>query len=150
MSVRELCRVLRSHWHDFAHYFWPESPDQQWQAELDQLAEDLRRRYLRLVRKRCKIEQLRHRLAQQERHLVRLGDHLQTDPAHAVANQTAQALERCRRAAERTRGHLLQHEQMYERQRLAFERRKRRRVELQLAGSAVFARPQDQESQVDF
>ncbi len=78
MSLTDLWRAVRAHWHDVTQQLWPDSPEERTRAEIDRLTADLARRQRRLVRLRCRVEQARDRLArEQQRHRAeRLRDRL--------------------------------------------------------------------------
>ena len=121
MSVAAFCRAVRSQWQALAQLVWPEGPEQRTQAEVARLTEELYGRYRRLVLRRHRIEQLRDRLARQEREL---------------AGEPCGPAEHLRAALERNRARLAEHESAYARQRQAFLRRKRLRLAL-LRGQVV-------------
>ena len=102
MSVLDLCRNVRSQWVAFSRMIWPEDARQLTQATLDELTDDLARRYARLLARRRRIESARDALARLEK---------QPHP-------DSEAL-----AAHRDRLSLL--EDAYARRRQAFARRKR-------------------------
>jgi hypothetical protein len=127
MSLDDFCQAFRSRWQACTEYFWPEGPALRAQAAGARLAEDLRRRYQRLLRRRRRIAQLRARLEGQERDITRVTGRVQACVSRADganAWDAALTLDRLRRAAERTRARLRHHEGAYERQRLDFERGK--------------------------
>jgi hypothetical protein len=133
MSVEELRQAILVRWRTVTRYFWPESPRAQLEAELARLTRELQQRYLRLVRRRCRIEQLRYRLDRRERRAAALASRMQNWLAlseGANAWETALALERQQRLIESTRRRLLAQESAYGRQRLAFEHRKEQRARL--------------------
>jgi hypothetical protein len=134
MSVEDLRQAILVRWQTFTHYFWPDSPRAQLTAELGRLTRELQQRYLRLVRRRCRIEQLRGRLDRQERREALLAARMQNWLAlseGANAWETSLVLERQQRLIESTRRRLLAQESAYRRQRLAFEHRKEQRARLQ-------------------
>jgi hypothetical protein len=134
MSVEDLRQAILVRWQTFTRYFWPDGPRSQLEAELARLTHELQQRYLRLVRRRCRIEQLRYRLDRQERRAALLGARMQNWLALAEganAWETALVLERQQRLVESTRRRLLEQESAYRRQRLAFEHRKEQRARLQ-------------------
>ncbi len=134
MSVEELRQAIVLRWQTFTRYFWPDSSRAQLEAELARLTRELQQRYLRLVRRRCRIEQLRYRLDRQGRRAEALAARMQNWLAlseGANAWETALALERQQRLIEVTRRRLLAQEAAYRRQRLAFEHRKEQRARLQ-------------------
>ena len=134
MSVEDLRQVILLRWQTFTRYFWPDSPRAQLEAELARLTDELQRRYLRLVRRRCRIEQLCCRLGRQERRATLLGARMQDWLALSEGGrawETSLALERQQQLIESTRERLLEQEAAYQRQRLAFERRKEQRARLQ-------------------
>ena len=106
MSVLDLCRNVRSQWLAFNRMVWPEDSQQLTQATLDELTDDLARRYARLLARRRRIESLRDRLARQERRLSAQSDSLRESIAH-------------------NRARLASLEDAYARRRLAFSRRKK-------------------------
>jgi hypothetical protein len=127
MSIAKLCQTFRTHWEALTHYFWPECPTLRAQTERARLAEELRRRYQRMLRRRRKIERLRARLEEQERAGIRLTARVQACLGKADGHNAWDAaldLDRLRRAADRTRERLRRQELVYERQRLHFERGK--------------------------
>ena len=67
MSVLDLCRNVRSQWVAFSRMVWPEDSRQLTQATLDELTDDLARRYDRLLARRRRIESARDQLARLER-----------------------------------------------------------------------------------
>ena len=67
MSVLDLCRNVRSQWAAFSRMVWPEDSRQLTQATLDELTDDLARRYARLLARRRRIESARDQLARLER-----------------------------------------------------------------------------------
>jgi hypothetical protein len=134
MSVEDLRQAILVRWQTFTRYFWPDSPRAQLAAELARLTHELQQRYLRLVRRRCRIEQLRGRLDRQERREALLAARMQNWLAlseGANAWETALVLERQQRLIESTRRRLREQESAYRRQRLAFEHRKEQRARLQ-------------------
>jgi hypothetical protein len=62
MSVLAFCRILRSRWDHCTRILWPETPHERAQSELGHLDEELRRRHVRLLQCRQKIEKLRDNL----------------------------------------------------------------------------------------
>src|SRR5205823_2396362 len=100
MSLAAFCRELRFHWRAFAHSVWPETPRERAERERACLAAELRRRELGLLRRRCKVEQLRADLRRQEREVTRLSAGLQGSPGRAGAEawDAALALDRLRQA----------------------------------------------------
>ena len=59
MSVLNLCRNVRSQWVAFSQLVWPEESRQLTQAAIEQLDDELARRYARLLSRRRRIETLR-------------------------------------------------------------------------------------------
>jgi hypothetical protein len=110
MTMAAFCRIVQTRWENLSSLLWPPSADQLTHAEVSRLTDELEGRYSRLLRRRLKIEQLRDRLAGLERAEAWVG------PGDAAL-----------RAIERTRDRLAEHEEQYERQRLAFLRVKRLR-----------------------
>jgi hypothetical protein len=106
MTVATFCQIVKTQWDSLSSLLWPTSVEQLTSAEVARLTDDLEGRYIRLIRRRRKIEQLRDRLSGLER-------------AESWAGGDA-AL----RAIERNRARLADHEELYERQRLAFLRLK--------------------------
>jgi hypothetical protein len=134
MSVEDFRQAILVRWQTFTRYFWPDSPRAQLEAELARLTHELQQRYLRLVRRRCRIEQLRYRLDRHERRAQSLAARMENWLAlseGANAWETALALERQQQRVEATRRLLLAQEAAYGRQRLAFEHRKEQRARLQ-------------------
>jgi hypothetical protein len=134
MSVEALRQALLLRWQTFTRYFWPDGPRAQLEAELARLTNELQQRYLRLVRRRCRIEQLRGRLERQERRAALLADRMQNWLALSEGGrawETSLALERQHQLIESTRRRVLEQESVYQRQRLAFEHRKEQRARLQ-------------------
>jgi hypothetical protein len=134
MSVEALRQALLLRWQTFTRYFWPDGPRAQLEAELARLTQELQQRYLRMVRRRCRIEQLRGRLERQERRAALLAARMQNWLALSEGGrawETSLALERQQQLIESTRQRVLEQESIYQRQRLAFERRKEQRARLQ-------------------
>lgn len=109
MTVAAFCRIVQTRWESLSSLLWPTSVEQLTRAEVARLTDELEDRYIRLIRRRRKIEQLRDRLSGLER-------------AEAWAGGDA-----ILRAIERNRTRLADHEELYERQRLAFLRAKQLR-----------------------
>jgi hypothetical protein len=101
---------------------WPESPAERARAEIARLAGEMARRYQRLVRRRCVIEQLRGRLEQQTRRIAGWS---------GPAGDGPLSLEGLRQAMARNRERLQRQLEAYDRQRDALDRCKelRRRLE---------------------
>lgn len=59
MSVSAFYRLLRSRWDHCTRILWPETLHERSQSELEHLDEELRRRHIRLLQCRQKIEKLR-------------------------------------------------------------------------------------------
>ena len=74
MSVLDLCRNVRSQWVAFSRMVWPEDSRQLTQAMLDELTDDLSRRYDRLLALRRRIEAARERHPEPAARLARLED----------------------------------------------------------------------------
>lgn len=144
MSVEDFRQAILVRWQTLTRYFWPDGPRAQLEAELTRLTQELQQRYLRLVRRRCRIEQLRYRLDRQERRAAALAARMQNWLAlseGANAWETALALERQQRLIESTRRRLVSQEAAYRRQRLAFEHRKEQRARLQACRELLRSHP---------
>lgn len=128
MSVAAICRAVRDQWEAWAQLIWPETTEQRTEAEIERLMDELARRYRGLVQRRRRIEQLRERLAGEERQLA---EHDST----AEPDLMGQSL---RDVIERTREKLTWHEQAYAHKRRVLELRKRLHKEM-LHGKVVVA-----------
>lgn len=127
MSVSAICREVRSRWQAFTQLVWPEAPEQQTQAHVEQLTEELARRYRRLVRRQQHVQDVRARLTRQERQLI--------TRSLRLANPCKDE-DRLRRAIERNRERLAHHERVYAQERETFCQRKALRLAL-LRGQVV-------------
>jgi chromosome segregation ATPase len=126
MSDDDFLGTFRERWRDFTQLFWPQTPKERLEAELALLDEELRRRQERMLHRRQKIEELRDRIGGRERRLEVLAARVQDDSS----GRAVEALERGRQVFERLRSRLGEREEGYERQRVRFDRLKRRRAEV--------------------
>jgi hypothetical protein len=62
MTDPEISRFLRDQWREIAELLWPESPGEQFGAEIDRLDAQLALRQARLLRCRKRIENVRNRM----------------------------------------------------------------------------------------
>ena len=108
MSVRDLCRNVRSQWVAFSRMVWPEDSGQLTQATIEQLDDELARRYRRLLARRRRIEAVRDLVSRQEGRLREQPDSLSL-----------------REAVVHNRDCLAELENAYARRRQVFARRKK-------------------------
>jgi hypothetical protein len=132
MTVSTFWQAVRTGWQQLAGQLWPPTPEQAKRDALAELDAELAARYRRLIERQRSVDQLRDRLAQQERRAAELARLLDgAVPPESNPLEVAVDLERVRRAAGRTRERLLARERGYLRARAAFDRRKRDRRDVQ-------------------
>lgn len=113
MSVSTFCQVVREQWRNLSCLLWPEDAARRTQTVVDQLGEDLARRYRALVRRRRRIDRLRDRLARR-----------QDDWLAAIRQGGGEHAEALGRAIEAAHQRLARHESAYTWQREQLLRRK--------------------------
>jgi hypothetical protein len=134
MSVAEFCQTVHSRWQAFTRLLWPETARGRLEAEIRRRDDELRQRYEALLRRRRHIERLRGRLDKDRRRAAALDAEVQRCVAAGEADKgypPALALYQLRQRVERRQRRLEMHERKYQRQRDAFDRRKRQRQEMQ-------------------
>jgi hypothetical protein len=115
MWITAVWRAARDRWHRLVQKLWPDSPEELTRAEIARLNSELSRRVRRLIRLRQRTDQVRDRLAWQQRQL--------SEPATA-------APDRLGRSVERLRNRLARLEETYQERCRQLERRKRLRSAL--------------------
>jgi hypothetical protein len=129
MALSTFYQAVRSHWRALARRVWPDSPEQQKQAEIARLTDELACRHRRLVLRNARIEQIRDRLARQQRRIAEVEALVRGGAGRAW--ELALDLERLHRAVGRNRSRLRRHQEAYHRQVLVLQRKKQLRLALE-------------------
>jgi chromosome segregation ATPase len=148
MSEPSFLELFRSRWQEIARQFWPQTPRQQAQSELERLDAELGRRQRRLLSLRKRMERLHNHLNRCEQRLAQLAALGQQAPADA---DVSSELECQWRRADCLRDRLQEREREYARRLARLRQRKRERAELRerlLSGS--LPKPTGDESDPDY
>lgn len=124
MSFFAFSGLLRSRWRRLARVLWPDTLQEQLQAELERFDGELAQSHQRLLKFRQKIEKLRVGLQRRERRLALLTSEVH----HEVDTRAFEDLARGSRAIERLRERLQARERAYGERLAHFRRRKQQRA----------------------
>jgi chromosome segregation ATPase len=127
MHVEAFYQAVQSRWEALQRAIWPPTDAEVARGELANLRQELTRRYERMVQSRTEVEGLRWTLGKLDRRVAKLTARVAaccgTD--EKAAWKLALRLDHLRQASDRKRARLEMREASYERQRAAFEKRKR-------------------------
>lgn len=133
MSLERFLQTIESGIQDLTEGWWRDDPEARLWVKADRLNEELGRRYSLLVRQRAVVEEVRHRLAENERWAAQLAERVEVY-LHVADRENswkhALELDRTRQAVEQERAQLQKHEQAYHDQLAEVEQLKRRLADL--------------------
>jgi hypothetical protein len=145
MALAAFCQAVRSRWHTLTQLVWPSTPEELARAEIQHRRDELALFYQKLLQRRSRIEQVRDRLAAQQRHIEKLSSLAASGTAADGAAEPSPILQCSHRALQRYRDRLLRLEKAYERRRHLFHRKKQLLLALARGEVVVVAAEQGEE-----